>query len=81
MVIKKILSGLLIFSLATGLSFGYSGNDENEHAHSSEKEKDQGFDPGTFIMDHVSDSYEWHIITVGETHVSIPLPIILYSKA
>ncbi len=79
MIVKKILSGFLIFTLATGLSFGYTGNDENEQAHSSEKEK--GFDPGTFIMEHVSDSYEWHILTVGETHISIPLPIILYSKS
>ena len=38
------------------------------------------FDPGSFILDHVMDSYEWHILTVGETHISIPLPIILFSK-
>lgn len=32
------------------------------------------------VMDHVSDSYEWHIFTWNDTHVSIPLPVILYSK-
>ncbi len=35
---------------------------------------------GDFIIEHVSDSYEWHITTIGETHISIPLPVILYSK-
>lgn len=33
-----------------------------------------------FILDHLADSYEWHITTIGDTHVSIPLPVILYSK-
>ena len=32
------------------------------------------------IFEHIKDSYEWHIITVGEKHISIPLPIILYSE-
>jgi len=32
------------------------------------------------IMDHVVDHYSWHIVTVGDTEVSLPLPVILYSK-
>ena len=32
------------------------------------------------IFDHVKDSYEWHITTIGDTHVTLPLPIILYSS-
>ena len=32
------------------------------------------------IFDHVKDSYEWHITTIGDKHVTIPLPIILYSS-
>jgi F-type H+-transporting ATPase subunit a len=31
------------------------------------------------ILEHLADAYEWHICTVGETHVSIPLPVIVYS--
>lgn len=31
------------------------------------------------IFDHIGDSYEWHLATIGEKHVSIPLPIIVYS--
>jgi len=33
-----------------------------------------------FILEHVSDSYGWHITKIGEYHISIPLPIILYSS-
>ncbi|WP_430971663.1 F0F1 ATP synthase subunit A [Sunxiuqinia rutila] len=38
------------------------------------------FVPGEFIMHHVADAYEWHLATIGETHITVPLPIILYSK-
>lgn len=38
------------------------------------------FNAGNFVIEHVSDSYEWHIATFGKKHISIPLPIILYSK-
>jgi len=44
---------------------------------SGEEEK---FNPGTFILDHIGDAYEWHILTWNGHHVSIPLPVILYSK-
>ena len=38
------------------------------------------FNPGKFVIEHVSDAHEWHILTFGETQVSIPLPVILYSS-
>lgn len=33
-----------------------------------------------FILEHVSDSYDWHVTKIGDKHISIPLPIIVYSK-
>ena len=47
----------------------------------SEK-KESEFNPSEFIVDHVSDSHEWHILTKknGE-NVAIYLPVILYDKA
>ena len=56
----------------------------NLQANEKETETDEGYVPetfqaGKFVMEHVSDAYEWHIATFGETHISIPLPIILYS--
>src|SRR5690606_11613430 len=32
-----------------------------------------------FILHHIKDAHEWHFATVGDTHITIPLPIILYS--
>ena len=33
------------------------------------------------ILEHLADTYEWHIATINETSVTLPLPIILRSKA
>lgn len=38
------------------------------------------FDATKTIFDHLKDSYEWHITTIGGKHVTIPLPVILYSE-
>lgn len=37
------------------------------------------FDAGNMIFHHIGDSHEWHFATVGETHITLPLPVILYS--
>lgn len=39
--------------------------------------KPEKFNPGSFIIDHVIDSYGWHITTFKGHHISIPLPVIL----
>ncbi|HBE41436.1 MAG TPA: ATP synthase F0 subunit A [Bacteroidales bacterium] len=42
------------------------------------------FNASEFILDHISDSHEWHIMTLGEgehaKHISLYLPVILYSR-
>ncbi len=50
-------------------------------SHGSENQKEEIFNPSEFILDHISDSHEWHILTKknGES-VSIYLPVIIYSK-
>jgi F-type H+-transporting ATPase subunit a len=48
-----------------------TGKDENEGGK---------FDAGKMIMHHVKDAYEWHITKIGQTEVTIPLPVILYSS-
>jgi F-type H+-transporting ATPase subunit a len=53
-------------------------------AYANESETKKGeqkeLDVRSFILEHVSDSYSWHITKVGESEISIPLPVILYSK-
>ena len=47
----------------------------NKDIHHKEK-----FNPGDMIMHHVLDAHEWHVMDIGEKHITIPLPIIIYSK-
>ncbi len=76
-----ITVAFLLFSFSA--LFAQHTNEE-EHAQASESHAaashQEAFSAGDFVIDHVSDSYDWHITSWGETHVSIPLPIILYSK-
>ena len=32
------------------------------------------------IFGHIKDSYEWHLTTIGNKHVAISLPVIVYSE-
>lgn len=43
----------------------------------SSTEQPKKFEPGEFIIEHVTDSYGWHIAGEGEKTVGISLPIIL----
>lgn len=68
---QRITSIFLVLIFSFQLSFA-----SDDHGH----EDDEAFDPGKMIIEHVIDSHEWHIMTIGHTHVSIPLPIILYDE-
>ncbi len=35
---------------------------------------------GEVVLGHIGDAYEWHIADIGETTVSIPLPVIVKSS-
>lgn len=63
-----MLFALLIFFLPiNGLLAGPSSGDEP-------------FNAGKMIVDHIVDSYEWHVASIGNTHISLPLPVILYDE-
>jgi F-type H+-transporting ATPase subunit a len=57
-----------------------ASNPEGQTEHQEQSGEPKKFDAGKFIMEHVMDSHEWHIMKIGETHISIPLPVILYTR-
>lgn len=61
--IKRFVLLVLLFALPLGMNAG----------HGSEGKLDI---PVT-VLEHLSDSYEWHITTINGKHISIPLPIIV----
>ena len=66
---------LLLMVTSGGPLLAFSGEGQNEPNEAPKK-----FDAGKFIMEHVMDSHEWHIMKIGQTEISIPLPVILYTK-
>lgn len=85
-----LILGILLFAPGSGL-MGQEGDAEShetsEAKHDSEEvshengSEEEEFNAGEYIMEHIADAHEWHILTKpnGE-HVSIFLPVILFSK-
>jgi len=45
------------------------------------EEPSEELDVKSVVLDHIADSYEWHICTIGERHITVPLPVIVRSEA
>lgn len=65
---------LLQIFLLVSLTLGFAAKADDHEAHSENK-----FDISTLIFHHISDSHEWHFATIGHTHLSINLPVIIWS--
>lgn len=87
------LAILLSFVLVFGLPAQENGHqtDDNHHSlnnqyvsqeqHEGNEPESEAFDAGSFIIEHIKDSHDWHLWTNKEGHhISIPLPVILFSK-
>ncbi len=74
---KKLIFPLIVLFVTFSSPFILNAQHEEETHETTEKK----FQPGPFIFDHIADSYDWHILTFGENHISLPLPIILYSES
>ena len=90
-MIRKILSYLLgavfffLLIAARPWQYDYTRSNEQqeeqiEHSGDTESQSTEKFSPGKFIFDHISDAYEWHLLTYKDFHLTIPLPVIVYSK-
>lgn len=82
-IVTKLFTALLLFvflvgpaQIALGNSIQGQDNLEKKEA-AAEKE---GFKVGDMIMEHITDAYEFHILSIGSHHVTIPLPVILYDQ-
>ncbi len=90
-VVNSLLIGF-IFIVPGILLYGQDEHPETEDAHHQAVEAHQDetghseaaeeeFNATEYILDHVSDSHDWHILTKKDGHhVAVPLPVIIYSK-
>lgn len=69
---STFLRGLLLSAVLTAFAITSS--------FASGSTEEGAFDPGKMILHHVADAHEWHFATIGHTHVTLPLPVIIYSS-
>jgi len=91
-MIGKGVKCLLVaaFSLFSVFVFGQDSHPFNEHIHNQSGEKEaqeetKKFDANEVIFGHVLDAHQFHFLSYTGSdgrlhHVSIPLPVILYSS-
>jgi len=78
----KVIIAVFLFFLgvfANNVSAANQNNNEiNAHQEDAAAHHEEEFNAGTMIIDHILDAHEWHILSIGDKHVSIYLPVILY---
>ncbi len=80
-IFNKNIALVLLMFFAVSFA-GAQHNTENpiEELDKELHQADAKFKPGEFIMGHIADAYEWHILDYGDFHLSVPLPVIVYSE-
>lgn len=83
--VKTILI-LFVFIRVSAPVLAEEAHDTSAVSESHEEHGEKKFNAGETIMDHITDSHEWHFFTINHAdgshwHASIPLPCILYSSA
>ena len=82
---KHAFAGALILAILVVSPFVFPQTHHNEPHENDEQHDEQWendisekeYNAGQKIIEHIIDSHEWHILSWGDTHVSIPLPVIL----
>ncbi len=74
----SVLAGK-VDSSAVALNGGVSASDSITSV-ASTAHKNEPVNVKEIVFGHIGDSYEWHITTWGKAHITIPLPIIVYSS-
>jgi len=69
MMFRKSYRMLLVMLLALALPFGMKAQEAGAE-----------FSPKEMVMEHIADSYDWHITNFKGHHISIPLPVIAKSS-
>lgn len=62
------------------VSGAFAAGTDGPHSTEGEGEKKK-FNAKEVILGHVKDAHDWHLLSIGDTHVSLPLPVIIYNPA
>ena len=78
---RTVFIAVTVFVFTSGLLAQHNEHNNNKGNETWQEEvQHEEFKAGELIIEHITDAYEWHIITIGHTHVTVPLPIMLYDE-
>lgn len=70
---------IMLFSFVQFANAQEHGTEKNEDIHQTNQEEKE-FSPSELINDHIGDSHDFHIADWNGHAISMPLPVILWSK-
>lgn len=76
---KYLLAAAFSLSILFFSNSSFSQEKQENTESATGKHEEGTFDPAKLIMEHIMDAHEFHFATVGEHHITIPLPVLLYS--
>lgn len=68
--VRYILTFVLLMAFASCFASGDASHGGSEGE----------VDVNELVFGHINDAYTWHIVSIGDTHISIPLPVIVKSS-
>jgi F-type H+-transporting ATPase subunit a len=75
---SKMIFLTVLLLLASGIFASDHHSNPADEEYDVEAAEKAEYNAGKMIIDHIVDAYEWHIMDWGHTHVSLPLPVILF---
>ncbi|WP_245957453.1 F0F1 ATP synthase subunit A [Chitinophaga flava] len=78
MVALVMVLGLHSFGNFSYAAHNEGGTEPATHQEAAAEEPKK-FDAKEVILGHVKDAHDWHLFSIGETHATIPLPVIIYN--
>lgn len=76
----KLVALITVFFLAVSGAFAQGHEGHEAHAEGVHEEKKEGFNAKEVILGHVKDAHDWHLLSIGDLHVTMPLPVIIYNE-
>jgi F-type H+-transporting ATPase subunit a len=73
----RLVALVVALSISGFCSFAYG---EESAAAPEQHEAKKGFNAKEVILGHVKDAHDWHLLDISGTPVTMPLPVIVYSK-
>jgi len=75
-----LISAIIMFLVMQVIALDNTPLKKHDHTQEIEGIKEREVDAGKIILGHIVDAHEWHILDIGDFHLSVYLPVILWHE-